>query len=159
MTNTSGDKYTPRGGSVRLALRSTATQAVFEVIDSGIGITPEDLPRVFDRFYRASNARYVNSDGSGLGLAIAQWIANAHDGTLEALSLSGESTQADVQSQPKMTSFIIAYGKGLVGRFQIAGDLVVAMKISIYATLELCDQRSQRSRPLVGGEDRTLASP
>lgn len=85
-------KYTPRGGSVRLALRSTATQAVFEVIDSGIGINPEDLPHIFERFYRASNARYVNSDGSGLGLAIAQWIANAHHGTLEALSVSGEGT-------------------------------------------------------------------
>jgi heavy metal sensor kinase len=85
-------KYTPRGGSIRLTLRSTATQAVFEVIDSGIGITPEDLPHIFQRFYRASNARYVNSDGSGLGLAIAQWIANAHHGTLEALSVSGERT-------------------------------------------------------------------
>ena len=85
-------KYTPRGGSVRLTLRSTATQAVFEVIDSGIGITPEDLPHIFQRFYRASNARYINADGSGLGLAIAQWIANAHHGTLEALSVSGERT-------------------------------------------------------------------
>jgi heavy metal sensor kinase len=85
-------KYTPRGGSVTLTLRSTATQAVFEVIDSGIGIAPEDLPHIFERFYRASNARYVNSDGSGLGLAIAQWIANAHHGTVEALSVSGERT-------------------------------------------------------------------
>jgi signal transduction histidine kinase len=85
-------KYTPRGGSVTLMLRSTATQAVFEVIDSGIGITPEDLPHIFERFYRASNARYVNSDSSGIGLAIAQWIANAHHGTLEALSVSGERT-------------------------------------------------------------------
>jgi signal transduction histidine kinase len=85
-------KYTPRGGSVRLTLRSTATQAVFEVIDSGIGITPEDLPHIFQRFYRASNARYLNADGSGLGLAIAQWIAVAHHGTLEALSPSGQGT-------------------------------------------------------------------
>jgi signal transduction histidine kinase len=77
---------------VRLALRSTATQAVFEVVDSDIGITPEDLPHIFERFYRASNARYVNSDGSGLGLAIAQWVAIAHHGTLEAQSVSGEST-------------------------------------------------------------------
>jgi signal transduction histidine kinase len=85
-------KYTPSGGLVTLTPRSTATQAVFEVIDSGIGIEPEDLPHIFERFYRASNARYVNSDGSGLGLAIAQWIANAHHGTLEALSASGERT-------------------------------------------------------------------
>jgi heavy metal sensor kinase len=85
-------RYTPRGGSVRLTLRSTATQAVFEVIDSGIGITPEDIPHVFERFYRASNARYINADGSGLGLAIAQWISAAHHGTLEAQSPLGEGT-------------------------------------------------------------------
>jgi heavy metal sensor kinase len=85
-------KYTPRGGSVRLALRSTETQAVFEAIDSGVGIKPEELPHIFERFYRASNARYINADGSGLGLAIAQWIAAAHHGTLEAQSLSGEGT-------------------------------------------------------------------
>jgi signal transduction histidine kinase len=85
-------KYTPPGGMVRLALRSTATQAILEVMDSGVGIMPEDLPHIFERFYRASNARYVNADGSGLGLAIAQWIAVAHHGTLEALSPSGEGT-------------------------------------------------------------------
>jgi signal transduction histidine kinase len=85
-------KYKPRGGTLRLALRSTATQAVFEVIDSGVGIMPEDLPHIFERFYRASNARYINADGSGLGLAIAQWIAVAHHGTLEAVSPSGQGT-------------------------------------------------------------------
>jgi heavy metal sensor kinase len=85
-------KYTPRGGTLRLALRSTATQAVFEVMDSGVGVMPEDLPHIFERFYRASNARYLNAGGSGLGLAIAQWIAVAHHGTLEALSPSGQGT-------------------------------------------------------------------
>jgi signal transduction histidine kinase len=65
---------------------------VFEVIDSGIGIAPEDLPQIFERFYRASNARYVNSDGSGLGLAIARWIADAHHGTIEVVSAPGEKT-------------------------------------------------------------------
>jgi heavy metal sensor kinase len=84
--------YTPRGGSVRFALRSTETDAVFEVTDSGIGIKPEDLPHIFDRFYRATNARYVNSDGSGLGLAIAEWIAASHRGKLEASSMPGEGT-------------------------------------------------------------------
>jgi heavy metal sensor kinase len=85
-------KYTPRGGTVRLALRSTAGHAVMEVIDSGIGITAEERPYIFDRFYRASNARYLNADGSGLGLAIAQWVAGAHHGSLEALPGSGNGT-------------------------------------------------------------------
>jgi heavy metal sensor kinase len=83
-------KYTPQGGSISFLLRSSASQAVFEVIDSGIGILPGDLPHIFERFYRASNARYVNADGSGLGLAIARWIAAGHHGALEALSPAGE---------------------------------------------------------------------
>jgi signal transduction histidine kinase len=53
---------------------------------------PEDLPHIFELFYRASNARYINADGSGLGLAIAQWVAEAHHGTLEAQSVLGEGT-------------------------------------------------------------------
>lgn len=85
-------KYTPQGGTIHLTLRSTATQAVFEIIDSGVGIMPKDLPHIFERFYRGANARYINSDGSGLGLAIAQWIARAHHGTLEVLSVPGEGT-------------------------------------------------------------------
>jgi heavy metal sensor kinase len=85
-------KYTPPGGSISFSLRSSASRAVFEVIDSGIGILPDDLPHIFGRFYRASNARYINADGSGLGLAIAQWIAAGHHGALEALSPAGEGT-------------------------------------------------------------------
>jgi signal transduction histidine kinase len=85
-------KYTPQGGTVHLALRSTATQAVFDVADSGIGILPDDLPHIFERFYRATNARYVNSEGSGLGLAMAQWIVEAHHGKLEVLGVSGQGT-------------------------------------------------------------------
>jgi heavy metal sensor kinase len=85
-------KYTPQGGTAHLALRSTATQAVFDVADSGIGILPEDLPHIFERFYRATNARYVNSEGSGLGLAMAQWIVEAHHGKLEVLGVSGQGT-------------------------------------------------------------------
>lgn len=85
-------KYTPRGGTVRLTLCSTGAEAVFDVSDSGIGIAPEDVPHIFERFYRATNGRYVNPDGSGLGLAIAHWIAGAHYGSLEALSTAGEGT-------------------------------------------------------------------
>lgn len=85
-------RYTPRGGAIRIALRSTSTQAVVEVTDSGVGIMPQDLAHIFERFYRASNARYINADGSGLGLAIAQWVAAAHHGTLEARSVLGEGT-------------------------------------------------------------------
>jgi signal transduction histidine kinase len=52
------------------------------VRDSGLGVDPEDLPHLFDRFYRTDRAR--SGEGSGLGLAIAQWIAQAHDGQIRA---------------------------------------------------------------------------
>ena len=79
-------RYTPRGGSVRFSLDAEAGRAVFTVVDSGIGIPQEEMSRIFDRFYRAPNARSFHAEGSGLGLSIAQWIAAAHKGTLEASS-------------------------------------------------------------------------
>ena len=85
-------KYTPAGGEVRLTLTSDSTRAVFEVKDSGIGIAKEDLPHIFERFYRASNARNSGVEGTGLGLAIAAWIATAHNGKLEVDSIPSEGT-------------------------------------------------------------------
>lgn len=85
-------KYTPAGGEVRLSLSSDTARAVFEVRDSGIGIAKEDLPHIFERFYRASNARDSGVEGTGLGLAIAAWIAAAHNGKLNVDSIPSERT-------------------------------------------------------------------
>jgi heavy metal sensor kinase len=85
-------KYTPANGEVRVTLTSNGTRALFEVKDSGIGIADEDLPHVFDRFYRASNARDSGVEGTGLGLAIATWIATAHNAQLEVHSVLSEGT-------------------------------------------------------------------
>jgi signal transduction histidine kinase len=60
-------KYTLHAGKVRLSLHSTATEAMFEVVDSGIGIAPEDIAHIFQRFYRASNARDINPHGCNRG--------------------------------------------------------------------------------------------
>jgi heavy metal sensor kinase len=85
-------RYTQRGGSVRLKLEARGQEALTEVTDTGIGVPPEELTHIFDRFYRAANARYFHPDGSGLGLSIAHWIATTHGGTLTAQSSIGSGT-------------------------------------------------------------------
>ena len=79
-------KYTPAPGSVGVAVENRGGSAVLEVRDSGIGISPEDLPHIFERFYRADKARSREAGGAGLGLSIAQWIAIAHNGRIEVAS-------------------------------------------------------------------------
>jgi signal transduction histidine kinase len=73
-------KYTPPGGSVRLERERSGDTVAVRVVDSGPGIAPEDLPRIFDRFYRAPTVR--GRAGTGLGLPIAKWIAEVHRGRL-----------------------------------------------------------------------------
>jgi two-component system sensor histidine kinase BaeS len=74
--------YTPPGGTIRISTRTTRDHVLLEVADSGPGIDPDDLPRIFDRFYRGT--RTSDSSGSGIGLAIAQELATAHGGTVTA---------------------------------------------------------------------------
>lgn len=82
-------KYTP-SGTVTVRAGRQGDGVVLQVIDTGRGIAPEDLPRVFDRFYRADPAR--SGGGSGLGLAIASWVAGLHGGRLTAESKVGEGS-------------------------------------------------------------------
>jgi heavy metal sensor kinase len=82
-------KYTPHGGKVAVAVRREGTLAVLEVADTGPGIQAEALPRVFDRFYRARDARANGIIGAGLGLAIARSICIAHGGDIEATNRPG----------------------------------------------------------------------
>ncbi|BCY10680.1 cell wall metabolism sensor histidine kinase WalK [Actinoplanes sp. L3-i22] len=77
-----GIRYTPAGGSVTLA----ASEDRISVRDTGVGIAPENLPRIFDRFWRADGSRSRTTGGSGLGLAIARKLTEAHGGTLTAES-------------------------------------------------------------------------
>ncbi len=85
-------KYTPRDGIVSLSLSKKEEWAFFEVSDTGVGIPPENLPHIFDRFYRVDKSRARAQGGSGLGLSIAKWIAQAHGGTIRATSQVGEGT-------------------------------------------------------------------
>ena len=85
--------HTPEGGRVTALARADANAVEVEVADTGPGISAEDLPRVFDRFYRADSSRSRDTGGSGLGLAIARRIAEAHGGTIEVESVVGQGSR------------------------------------------------------------------
>ena len=89
-------KYTGAEGRIRLQLRAEAYEAVLTVSDTGVGIAPEDLPRVFDRFYRASGSD-ARSRGTGLGLAIARRIVEAHGGSITVDSRVGQGSTFTVR--------------------------------------------------------------
>ena len=85
-------RYTPSGGKVTAALKTAATSVQLRVSDTGIGIAPADAARVFERFYRAGEARSRQDGGFGLGLAIVRWIAESHRGTVECVSDLGRGS-------------------------------------------------------------------
>lgn len=87
-------KYTPQGGSVAIDCSQADGQVVLTVRDTGVGIAPGDLPHVFDRFWRADQARSRTGQrpGAGLGLAISKWIVEAHGGTITVQSRPGRGT-------------------------------------------------------------------
>ena len=85
-------RFTPPGGSVRIVWRADDGGAAFEVIDTGIGIPEEQIPRVTERFYRVDPGRSRATGGTGLGLAIVKHALQRHDGKLTIRSLEGEGS-------------------------------------------------------------------
>ncbi len=85
-------KYTPPEGHISLSLTVVDADAVVKVSDTGIGIAEEDLPHIFERFYRAHHIQTRDRDGSGLGLAIVQSIAQGHYGTIDVESTPGKGS-------------------------------------------------------------------
>ena len=79
-------KYTPGGGRIEVHLNREDGFAIADITDTGIGVADDDLPHIFDRFYRADRARSRDWGGSGLGLAIGSWIAQAHGGEIRVQS-------------------------------------------------------------------------
>jgi two-component system sensor histidine kinase BaeS len=90
-------RYTPAGGAVTV----TAAGPVITVRDTGVGIEPEHLPRIFDRFWRADGSRSRATGGSGLGLSIARKLAEAHGGTILVESTPGVGTIFTVRLSPE----------------------------------------------------------
>ena len=87
------ERHTPPGGTVTLVARRDADEVVLTVTDTGSGIAPEDLPHVFDRFWRAEKSRSRRTGGSGLGLSIVRHLIAAHGGTVVATSEPGVGTE------------------------------------------------------------------
>jgi two-component system phosphate regulon sensor histidine kinase PhoR len=82
-------KFTPRGGSVRVALHRRANRLEMSISDSGMGIAAEDQPHIFERFYKADKARRSSEGGSGLGLSIAKKVVDLHRGSIKVQSQPG----------------------------------------------------------------------
>ena len=94
-------KYTPSGGTVSLTLRAEESQVTLVVSDSGIGITPEAMPHIFEEFYRAANVKVMGTEGTGLGLSLVKRIVELYQG------------QIQVESEPdKGTTFTISLPRG-----------------------------------------------
>lgn len=85
-------KYSREGGTVRLQAQQTGSEITLAVSDTGVGIGKEDLPRIFERFYRVDKARSRELGGTGLGLSIVKHIAQLHGGRVEAESEPGRGT-------------------------------------------------------------------
>jgi signal transduction histidine kinase len=90
-------KYTRAGGSVRVSAEADDDSVILRVADTGIGIAPEDLPRIFDEFYRTKGGREFTTRGTGLGLSIVKSIADAHEAPVTVDSRLGEGTTFTVR--------------------------------------------------------------
>ncbi|HEU4703415.1 MAG TPA: ATP-binding protein [Conexibacter sp.] len=90
-------KFTPPGGRIAVRLADAGAQAQIEVADTGVGIAEQELPHLFDRFYRARNATGLSVPGLGLGLTIVRTIVEGHGGTVSVRSREGEGTSFTIQ--------------------------------------------------------------
>jgi signal transduction histidine kinase len=90
-------KYSSADSAIEVSLTGHDERAAIAVLDHGAGVPPEELPYVFERFYRIRGGAKRRPDGSGLGLPIAKWIAEKHDGTISLSSTPGESTRLTIE--------------------------------------------------------------
>lgn len=113
-------KYTPKAGEISIGLSETATEVIIEVNDSGIGIAPEAIEKIFDRFYQAENGLQINNmtPGTGIGLALTKNIIEAHHAEIHVLSTKEVGTR-----------FIVTLKKGNahfseeeLGRHEVNGE-------------------------------------
>ena len=84
--------YSPDGGDVTVTARGLGDYIEIKVKDTGVGIAPEELPKIFEKFYRIKSPKTRNVMGTGLGLSIVKGVVDAHHGTIDVESVEGEGT-------------------------------------------------------------------
>ncbi|TVY02047.1 sensor histidine kinase [Cohnella terricola] len=89
-------KFTPHAGAIELSIFRTSHAVHLRVSDNGCGIASEDMPHLFERFYRGDKARSRATTGTGLGLSIAEWIVKSHEGKIRIHSVQGTGTTVEV---------------------------------------------------------------
>ena len=90
-------KYNPENGKIAFSLRDENGLAIFDIIDTGCGVSKEDLPHIFDKFYRSTDSHIRDQTGSGLGLAIASEIIHLHGGEIEVESEPGKGSHFSIR--------------------------------------------------------------
>jgi signal transduction histidine kinase len=90
-------KYTPSDGQVRFVLHREDARACIGIHDTGVGISRESLPHIFERFYRADPARSKEVEGAGLGLSLVQWAVERHNGTISVESSPHFGTSFEIR--------------------------------------------------------------
>lgn len=103
---TNSIKYTPENGNIKIYVGFVYNDAYIKVIDNGIGIPEEDLPRIFERFYRVDKARTRELGGTGLGLAIAKEIIEQNKGSIDIKSAFGKGTEVVVRIPVKTREIV-----------------------------------------------------
>lgn len=100
-------KYTPEGGTVGINVSQDEVFTTFEISDTGVGIPEEEIPHIFEEFFRASNVKTVEKDGSGLGLSLVKQIVERHHGNIVVRSKLGKGTTFTVAIPNRYSSVII----------------------------------------------------
>jgi two-component system NtrC family sensor kinase len=90
-------KYTPEGGTVSLETQIASDTMLIQIIDTGLGIPEEDIPHLFEKFYRVKHQEHLASEGTGLGLAIVKAIVEQHDGKIWVESELGKGSSFNIE--------------------------------------------------------------
>jgi two-component system OmpR family sensor kinase len=135
-------KFTPRDGTVRVSVEPTSDGARIDVVDTGVGIDPSELPHIFDRFYRGSRANEARGSGSGLGLAIVRSIVDIHGGSVSVESgATGSRFTVRLPSDPRSVE-----GTPAAARADVATAEEGSRRIAAATTHDATDRSSDASQ-------------